>query len=126
MANAPSESKLSNLLTKVEQNYGLLKSLSKELQPKTHEEDKLTKIIVNLKLSFKVGDKVEIKNTGYIGTIDSFNEKIGGFYPGVLYPFIIAITEVIGEDKFAAIGCKFEYSSEQVSHISESPLKVGT
>lgn len=101
-----------------------VKPLYEQLKPKSDEETKLEEVLTRIKTKFNIGDRVCIKHTCYIGIIHSFNEKLGGFYPGVRYPIHVKIIETQDNEWKRAIGNVFEYGEEQVFHHKERYYRI--
>jgi len=69
---------------------------------------------------------VEVKGTSYIGRVHGFNERLGGFYPGVRYPVLVRIIHNDSNStRFNDVpGSVFEYDIEQLEHYQVKYYKV--
>jgi len=111
-------------------NYTLdwdsVKPLLEELKPKQGEEALLEEVLTLAKAKFSIGDMVEVKGTSYIGRVHGFNERLGGFYPGVRYPVLVRI--IHNDDNSARFnyvdGCVFEYDHKQLEHCQVKYYQV--
>jgi hypothetical protein len=67
---------------------------------------------------FPIGVAVAILHTPYIGEIETYNDRLGGFYPGVRYPLKITIRHS-SDPKFVerAVGSTFEYHYDQIARV---------
>lgn len=88
-----------------------LLALYKEMQPEPNEKAELEKLLVKVRESHPIGMFVNVNLTGHIGFVTSYNERLGGFYPGVRYPVNV---DIVYSDLDKAVGCTFEYSADQL------------
>jgi len=89
-------------------------ALLKELKPKEDEHILLEETIEKAKKKLSVGKTVRIIGTGYTGIVKGFNERLGGFYPGVRYPIFVKIIYSKNEKFKEAEGQTFEYGIDQL------------
>lgn len=94
--------------------YESYKKLKEEMRPENGEAAQLKSLLVQIKKSHPIGATVKINGTGYTGKIVSYNEKVGGFYPGIRYPIHVEIVKSKNPKFEKAVGCVFEYTPEQV------------
>lgn len=67
------------------------------------------------KVESLIGKRCKIKYTNYVGTIESFNDSLGGFYGGERFPYLVRIDEVNNGWK----NVLFEYGEDQIMLIDE-------
>ncbi len=91
---------------------GLL-ALHKEMKAKESTAYQLEEVLAKAQDMFLVGTQVKL-NCGHSGVVTGYNDKKGGFYPGVEYPVYIKITK---SDMLKAIGSTFEYSLDQLTEM---------
>jgi len=97
-----------------EDTWDSIKKLHEELKPVSGEAVELAALLEIVKVKFPIGSKVKINLTDYIGIVDSYNERTGGFYPGVRYPIKVQIISTEDVAFNTAIGKVFEYGADQL------------
>jgi len=100
-----------------ENTWDSIKKLHEELKPALGEQSELATLLEIVKVKFPIGSKVKINPTSYIGIVDSYNERTGGFYPGIRYPVNVKIISTEDVAFNTAIGKVFEYGADQLSLI---------
>lgn len=95
--------------------YNRYQELKHQLTPLYNEQEQLDSLLMDARKKFPIGAKVKILHTGYTGEVVSYNNRLGGFYPGVRYPVCVRITysEKV-EFRERAVGSIFEYGMEQL------------
>jgi hypothetical protein len=89
------------------------------MKPGADERSELGVILAAARKTHPIGMYVCVKDTTHIGIIESYNERLGGFYPGVRYPINI---RVLYSTLSKAVGCVFEYAADQLIDVDENEL----
>ena len=92
-----------------------LLTLYKEMQPAAGEKAELDKLLDQVKETHPIGMYVDVEHTTHIGIVVSYNNNLGGFYPGVRYPVNV---KIIYSSLDKAVGCTFEYGADQLKPVN--------